>query len=219
MLGKITSIDQNNYPEMMGHTCIINAPGVFKVIWSILKPMLDPRTQAKIEARARAVPLAAAVPPALPSALCCFALGSGHGPRLSTRRLRAHASRATAASGAPRRQAARTRRCCPRTTRRRCWTGWSRAACRTTWAAPAARRCWTTRGPGRTRASWRTSRRRARAAAAPSTSARSPRARPLRPVRPGAPARARSASGRRAAAGPPLVRPAALQRRRSWAAP
>ena len=51
MLGKITSIDQNNYPEMMGHTCIINAPGVFKVIWSIIKPMLDPRTQGKIEAR------------------------------------------------------------------------------------------------------------------------------------------------------------------------
>ena len=51
MLSKITSIDQSNYPEMMGHTCIINAPGVFKVIWSILKPMLDPRTQAKIEAR------------------------------------------------------------------------------------------------------------------------------------------------------------------------
>ncbi|KAK9838539.1 hypothetical protein WJX81_006074 [Elliptochloris bilobata] len=49
MLGKITSIDQNNYPEMMGHTCIINAPGVFKVIWTIIKPMLDPRTQAKIE--------------------------------------------------------------------------------------------------------------------------------------------------------------------------
>ncbi len=51
MLGKITSIDQNNYPEMMGHTCIINAPGVFKIIWSIIKPMLDPRTQGKIEAR------------------------------------------------------------------------------------------------------------------------------------------------------------------------
>ena len=55
MLGKITSIDQNNYPEMMGHTCIINAPGVFKVIWSIIKPMLDPRTQGKIEARYRCV--------------------------------------------------------------------------------------------------------------------------------------------------------------------
>ena len=55
MLGKITSIDQNNYPEMMGHTCIINAPGVFKVIWSIIKPMLDPRTQGKIEARDRCV--------------------------------------------------------------------------------------------------------------------------------------------------------------------
>ena len=56
MLGKITSIDQNNYPEMMGQTCIINAPAVFKVIWSIIKPMLDPRTQGKIEARYPTLP-------------------------------------------------------------------------------------------------------------------------------------------------------------------
>lgn len=115
MLGKITAIDQNNYPEMMGHTCIINAPGVFKIIWSILKPMLDPRTQAKIEARARAEPLAAAALPAPPSALCCVPLGTGHGIRLSTgpavsrwHRLsaRLHACCATAARGAPRCRAA-----------------------------------------------------------------------------------------------------------------
>ena len=28
---------------------IINAPTVFKMVWAIVKPMLDPRTQAKIE--------------------------------------------------------------------------------------------------------------------------------------------------------------------------
>ena len=68
MLGKITSIDQNNYPEMMGHTCIINAPAVFKVIWSIIKPMLDPRTQGKIEARSQRLGQPCAPSPAQPYA-------------------------------------------------------------------------------------------------------------------------------------------------------
>lgn len=49
MLSRILSIDQNNYPEMMGHTCIINAPVVFKAIWSFIRPMLDARTAGKIE--------------------------------------------------------------------------------------------------------------------------------------------------------------------------
>ena len=49
MLTRVMSIDQDNFPEMMGHTCIINAPGVFKAIWAFIKPMLDARTQAKVE--------------------------------------------------------------------------------------------------------------------------------------------------------------------------
>lgn len=49
ILSAITSIDQNNYPETLGKTLIINAPSVFRAIWAIVKPMLDPRTQAKIE--------------------------------------------------------------------------------------------------------------------------------------------------------------------------
>ena len=49
MLSKITGIDQNNYPEMLGHTCIINAPGIFKIIWSAIKGFIDPKTQEKIE--------------------------------------------------------------------------------------------------------------------------------------------------------------------------
>jgi len=49
LLGQITAIDQNNYPEMMGHMCIINAPLAFRGIWRLVKPMLDQRTQEKIE--------------------------------------------------------------------------------------------------------------------------------------------------------------------------
>lgn len=49
MLGAITALDQDNYPETLGKTLIINAPSVFKMVWGIVKPMLDARTQAKIE--------------------------------------------------------------------------------------------------------------------------------------------------------------------------
>lgn len=49
ILGTITRTDQDNYPETLGKTLIINAPTVFRAIWTIVKPMLDPRTQAKIE--------------------------------------------------------------------------------------------------------------------------------------------------------------------------
>ena len=40
---------QDNYPETLGKTLIINAPSIFKMIWGLVKPMLDVRTQAKIE--------------------------------------------------------------------------------------------------------------------------------------------------------------------------
>lgn len=51
LMVRVTSLDQDNYPEMLGHTCIINAPSVFKVIWAFAKPLLDARTQNKIEVR------------------------------------------------------------------------------------------------------------------------------------------------------------------------
>ena len=51
MLGKIVSIDQDNYPEMLGHTCIINAGSVVSLLFRFVKPMLDLRTQNKIEVR------------------------------------------------------------------------------------------------------------------------------------------------------------------------
>jgi hypothetical protein len=49
MLTKILSIDQDNYPEMLGHTCIINAGSVVTLLFRFIKPYLDIRTQNKIE--------------------------------------------------------------------------------------------------------------------------------------------------------------------------
>ena len=51
LLSKITAIDQANYPEMMGKTLIINAPGLFKIVWGAVKRFLDARTLAKIEVK------------------------------------------------------------------------------------------------------------------------------------------------------------------------
>ena len=49
MLGKLTSPDSNNYPEMLGKTCIMNAPPRFGMIFGMVKPFLDARTRAKVE--------------------------------------------------------------------------------------------------------------------------------------------------------------------------
>eukprot|EP00210_Caulerpa_lentillifera_P001939 g1862.t1 len=49
MLANVTKIDQDNYPETLYHTCIINAPTAFRAIWAVVKPMLNARTQAKVE--------------------------------------------------------------------------------------------------------------------------------------------------------------------------
>eukprot|EP00971_Amphidinium_carterae_P246793 4901541-Amphidinium_carterae.1 len=43
----VTTI-QNHYPEMMGKMVIINAPKVFSIAWSFVKPMLDEKTVSKI---------------------------------------------------------------------------------------------------------------------------------------------------------------------------
>ena len=56
MLGKIVSIDQDNFPEMLGHTCIINAGAVISFVFRFIKPMLDLRTQNKIEVQSRPEP-------------------------------------------------------------------------------------------------------------------------------------------------------------------
>ncbi len=40
---------QNNYPELMYKTLIINAPATFRVLWAMVRHLLDARTQAKIQ--------------------------------------------------------------------------------------------------------------------------------------------------------------------------
>eukprot|EP00878_Enallax_costatus_P021465 GHUV01022722.1.p1 GENE.GHUV01022722.1~~GHUV01022722.1.p1 ORF type:complete len:454 (+),score=138.54 GHUV01022722.1:1181-2542(+) len=49
LMTTMTKYDQDNYPEMLGRICIINAPLVFKAIWALVKPLLNPRTLSKIQ--------------------------------------------------------------------------------------------------------------------------------------------------------------------------
>lgn len=49
IMGKVMSIDQDYYPELMYKSLIINAPTSFRIIWSLVKHLLDARTQGKIE--------------------------------------------------------------------------------------------------------------------------------------------------------------------------
>jgi hypothetical protein len=37
---------------MLGRICIINAPLVFRGVWQLIKPLLNPRTLSKIQVRA-----------------------------------------------------------------------------------------------------------------------------------------------------------------------
>ncbi len=67
LVSAFTKYDQDNYPEMLGHICIINAPMMFKAIWAIIKPMLNARTQGKIEVGRSAAQPASASPSAGPA--------------------------------------------------------------------------------------------------------------------------------------------------------
>lgn len=49
IMSKVMSIDQDYYPELMHKSLIINAPTSFRIIWSLVKHLLDTRTQEKIE--------------------------------------------------------------------------------------------------------------------------------------------------------------------------
>jgi hypothetical protein len=51
LMALVTKYDQDNYPEMLGHICIINAPAVFRMLWGFAKGLIDVRTQNKIEVR------------------------------------------------------------------------------------------------------------------------------------------------------------------------
>lgn len=41
-------IDQDNYPELLARSLIVNPPLVFKFVWKLVRPFLDDRTKAKI---------------------------------------------------------------------------------------------------------------------------------------------------------------------------
>lgn len=41
-------IDNNYYPERLGHMIALNPPAVFPVLWNLVKPWLDPVTKTKI---------------------------------------------------------------------------------------------------------------------------------------------------------------------------
>eukprot|EP01023_Acetabularia_acetabulum_P043578 TRINITY_DN4355_c0_g1_i1.p1 TRINITY_DN4355_c0_g1~~TRINITY_DN4355_c0_g1_i1.p1 ORF type:complete len:313 (-),score=26.03 TRINITY_DN4355_c0_g1_i1:196-1134(-) len=45
---KITKIDSSYYPEHLGQMFIINTPAVFKTMWRVVEPWLDPATRQKI---------------------------------------------------------------------------------------------------------------------------------------------------------------------------
>ncbi|KXZ45353.1 hypothetical protein GPECTOR_55g259 [Gonium pectorale] len=47
--GRIAKADQDHFPEMLGHVAVINAAPVFRAVWGLARPLLDPRTQAKVE--------------------------------------------------------------------------------------------------------------------------------------------------------------------------
>jgi len=49
IMGRIMQIDQDYYPELMHKALIINAPTSFRIIWGLVKHLLDTRTQEKIE--------------------------------------------------------------------------------------------------------------------------------------------------------------------------
>ena len=42
-------IGQNNYPEMLGASMIINAPWIFTAIWAVAKIWIDKNTCEKIK--------------------------------------------------------------------------------------------------------------------------------------------------------------------------
>lgn len=40
---------QDNYPEILGHMFIVNAPAIFSLAWRVVRPMLTERTTSKID--------------------------------------------------------------------------------------------------------------------------------------------------------------------------
>jgi hypothetical protein len=43
----VVAVVEKNFPEGCGQTVFINPPRPFKIVWSFVKPMLDPKTLEK----------------------------------------------------------------------------------------------------------------------------------------------------------------------------
>ena len=48
ILRRAVEIDKNYYPESMHRTVVVNAPPLMSAVWSLVKPMLPPRTRGKV---------------------------------------------------------------------------------------------------------------------------------------------------------------------------
>ena len=48
LLKQCIKLDESCYPERLSRLFVVNAPTVFRIIWAVVKPWLDPRTLAKI---------------------------------------------------------------------------------------------------------------------------------------------------------------------------
>ncbi|KAJ1447401.1 hypothetical protein M885DRAFT_624412 [Pelagophyceae sp. CCMP2097] len=48
VLKKLAGLDSNHFPERMGVTFVINAPGTFPMVWRMVRGFIDPVTAAKI---------------------------------------------------------------------------------------------------------------------------------------------------------------------------
>ena len=44
---EMSSVTSHNYPETMHKSVIVNAPTIFSSIWTLVKPMMHPRTVKK----------------------------------------------------------------------------------------------------------------------------------------------------------------------------
>jgi len=53
LVQRIAEVDQKHYPERLGAMFIINAPGVFPLVWKGIKPWLDVRTTNKIKVHSK----------------------------------------------------------------------------------------------------------------------------------------------------------------------
>ena len=48
VLKKIFAMDEANYPEILGSYNVVNAPGLFSVVYKMLRPFIDKNTLEKV---------------------------------------------------------------------------------------------------------------------------------------------------------------------------